>query len=231
MSDPILPKEKLTAYQRWELTALSGRDARSRGAHAGAQEPITLPTAGEIEEMHRSAHAEGLAEGRARATAVAAKLEAVLSAVTREVQSWETQIAEDIVSLAVEIARQVVRESLAVRRELIVPVVRDAMQQLPLFNAPARLGLHPADVEVVREAIGDQLSQLGWKIVEDERLEPGGCRIESAASQIDATNATRWERVVAALGHDRAWLDRRPPVRKSTELKTEPRTEPKENAA
>ena len=227
MSDPILPKEKLTAYQRWELTALSGRDVRSQSTHAEVQGLVTLPTAGEIEEMHKSAHAEGLAEGRARAAAVAGQLEAVLGAVTREIRNWEAQIAEDIVSLAVEIARQVVRESLAVRRELIVPVVRDAMQQLPLFNAPARLVLHPADVELVREAIGDQLSQLGWKIVEEERMERGGCRIESAASQIDATNATRWERIVAALGRDRAWVDRRPAVRKAPELKTEP----KEDAA
>jgi|SRR5882672_1519498 len=243
MSDPIMPKEKLTAYQRWELTALSGRDARSRSTRAAGDEPITLPTAREIEEMHQAAHNEGFAEGRARATALAAQLEAVLGSVTSEVQKWETQIAEDIVSLAVEIARHVVRESLAVRKELIVPVVRDAMQQMPLFNAPVRLGLHPADVELVREEIGDQLSQLGWKIVEDERVEPGGCRIESAASQIDATNATRWERITAALGRDRAWLDRRPSLRKApeprietraeakVEAKTEPKVEPKEDAA
>src|SRR5262245_3554225 len=173
MSDPILPKEKLTAYQRWELTALSGREARGRSPLSGAQEPITLPTAEEIEQMHQAAHAEGLAEGRARAASIAAQLQAVLGSVTAEIQKWETQIAEDIVSLAVEIARQVARESLAVRRELIVPVVRDAMQQMPLFNTPVRLGLHPADVEIVREEIGDQLSQLGWKIVEDERVEPG----------------------------------------------------------
>ena len=211
MSNPILSKEKLTAYQRWELTALSGQGEAPRAPvrrRRSAPAPVPLPTAADVERIHQAAHAEGLAEGRDRAAAIVAEMGALLASVTREVRTWEEKIADDIVSLALEIAHQVVRESLVVRREAIVAVVRDAMQQMPLFKTSARLMLHPSDVELVRDALGDQLTQLGWRMIEDESIERGGCRIESEATHVDATNATRWERAVAALGRDRTWLER-----------------------
>jgi flagellar assembly protein FliH len=202
MSSPVLPAEKLTAYQRWELTALGGQRA---GAH------VTLPTAAEIERLHQSAHAEGLAaglaEGRAQAAERIARLDALVSSMTRELRAAESQVAEDLLSLALELARLMVRETLAVRRELIVPLVREAMQQMALFGAPSRLALHPADAALVRQDVGEQLDQLGCRLVEDGQIERGGCRIEGPATHVDATLATRWDRIVAALGRDRAWLE------------------------
>jgi flagellar assembly protein FliH len=37
-------------------------------------------------------------------------------------------------------------------------------------------------------------------------MERGGCRIETASNQIDATIGTRWDRITAALGKDTDWL-------------------------
>lgn len=212
MSEGALPKQRQSAYQRWELAALGefkpgAQATRKPGGYRGP-----LPTVAEIDQMHRSAHDEGyaagLAAGSEAARAVAANLENLLAGATREMRGWETRIAEDLVALAVEIAHQVVREALGVRRDLIVAVVREAIGQLPLFNAPARLAVNPADAELVRESLGEQLTQLGWKVLEDETLERGGCRIEGGAGHVDATIAIRWERVVASLGSARPWLER-----------------------
>ena len=47
-----------------------------------------------------------------------------------------------------------------------------------------------------------------WRlVVEDHRIEPGGCRISSPNCEIDATLATRWKRVIAGLGRDASWID------------------------
>jgi flagellar assembly protein FliH len=213
MSEPIVPKGQQTAYQRWELTSLAGSGAPARGPRA--QNP-PLPTAADIERVHQAAYAEGLAEGRESAAAIAAALGALLTSVKVEISAWEEQIAEDIVSLAVDIAHQVVRETPVVRRDAIVPVVREAIQEMPLFSAGARLVLHPSDAELVRQQLGDQLNQLGWRVVEDGLIERGGCRIASTTTHVDATNATRWERVVAALGRNRPWLERGP-ARRATD--------------
>ena len=209
MSNPVLPKEKLADCHRWEIAQLPGQGGRAQDAPAPEGPRLLLPTAADVERVHQAAHAEGLAEGRERSAAIAAALSALLASATREIRSWEEKIADDIVSLALAIANQVVRESLVVQREAIVAVVRDAMRQMPLVvNDSARLVLHPSDVEIVREGLGDQLTHLGWRLIEDEKMERGGCRIESAETHVDATNTTRWERAIAALGRDRTWLER-----------------------
>jgi len=207
MSRSAPPAEKLTAWQRWELAALGGSRARGR-------EGLALPTAGEIERLHQSAHAEGLAtglaEGRARAAERVAQLDALAASFAREIRACEAKIADDLLTLALELARQMVRETLAVRRDLIVPLVREALHQMPMFSTGARLVLNPADAELVRAGLGDSLNQLGSRIVEDKSIERGGCRIESTATHVDATLATRWERILAALGRERSWIERAP---------------------
>ncbi|MGH8429807.1 MAG: FliH/SctL family protein, partial [Solimonas sp.] len=49
-------------------------------------------------------------------------------------------------------------------------------------------------------------SQSGWCVVEDAQMERGGCRVETATNQIDASVATRWQRIAAALGKESDWL-------------------------
>lgn len=212
MSDALVPKEQQSAYQRWEMAALSEARSSASGPRRTGTYRGPLPTAAEIERVHQAAHDEGraagLAEGRQAGRAASAQLQQLLAAANREMRGWDARIAGELVDLAVEIAQQVVREALSVKRELIVPVVRDAIAQLPLLSVPARLAVHPADAELVREELGEQLSQLGWKVIEEETVERGGCRVEGGATRIDATVAVRWERVLATLGRDRSWLER-----------------------
>jgi hypothetical protein len=37
-------------------------------------------------------------------------------------------------------------------------------------------------------------------------MDRGGCRVETASNQIDATTSTRWQRIAASLGKDSDWL-------------------------
>jgi flagellar assembly protein FliH len=69
-----------------------------------------------------------------------------------------------------------------------------------------RLILHPDDATLVREQLGDQLSQSDWKIHEDAQIKRGGCRIEANGSEIDASMETRWQRIVATIGLEDGWL-------------------------
>jgi flagellar assembly protein FliH len=94
-----------------------------------------------------------------------------------------------------------------VRPEFVLPVVQEAIRALPHFSQHARLVLNPEDGALVRAHLGDQLAQSGWQLVEDARMQRGGCRIETAHGQIDASLASRWHRVLAALGQDSRWLE------------------------
>jgi flagellar assembly protein FliH len=94
-----------------------------------------------------------------------------------------------------------------VKPELILPIVRDAIDVLPSVQQPAMLMLNPDDAAVVRAAIGDDLAKEGWRIAEDPDIERGGCRLDTASNQVDAQVESRWARLTQALGKNVEWLD------------------------
>ena len=209
MSKPVIPKEQLTAYQRWEMESLD----------ESSKEPeIALPTAEEIEQIHRNAHQEGYNAGQARgyqegfnqgiaaATEKANQIQVVLSNLNQEMQRMDQEVADDMLSLSLAIAKQVLLQLLEVKPEILLSVIREAIADLPPFNQHANLVLNPLDTALVKEHMGEQLGHTGWKIIEDERVARGGCRLETSASQMDVSLSKRWERVVSAIAQNSAWL-------------------------
>jgi flagellar assembly protein FliH len=208
MSD-MAAKGRLTAYQRWELPTfdLVQEDV-------GAIPVATLPTAAEVEQIHQQAHEEGYAAGAQSARAEeqvardeAQRLAGIIAALDIELQQVDQQVAQNLLNLSMELAKQMLLQALKVKPELLLSVVNEAISELPHFSQHAHLILHPSDAELVRGKMGEQLDHAGWKIFEDAQMERGGCRVETAHSQIDASLATRWKRVVSSIGQDNSWLE------------------------
>ena len=218
MSDAATNKERLTAYQRWELPAFDMEAGEAEMKMADA-----IPTAEQIEKIklqaheegyktgyaegHAEGHAEGYAEGAQKSHSEAQHLAEAVSALEKELQQIDQQITQNLLNLALDIARQVLQQTIRTKPDMLLDVVRKAISNLPHFNQHAHLILHPADAELVRTSMGEQLAHTGWKILEDAQMERGGCRVETAHSQIDATLATRWKRVVSSIGLDSTWLE------------------------
>lgn len=229
----FIPKEKLTAYQRWELAAFDEAEEKKTGAPADTTpeppppaDPVpeppmeppapmpALPTVEEIERIHTEAHESGYAagyeEGAARARSEAETIGGLLENLHTSLQGLEQSIAEQLLALSVEIAGQILRQSLRIKPELILPVVREAVSALPPHQGHPILLVHPDDATLIRTHLGEQLAHNSWRIIEDTTLTAGGCRVELASSEVDATLETRWRRVVEALGSSREWLDMPP---------------------
>jgi len=100
----------------------------------------------------------------------------------------------------------VLRQSLRVQPELLLPVVREAVTVLHPHHGQPLLFVHPDDAALVRSQLGDQLAHSNWRIVEDKALSAGGCRVELGASEVDATLETRWRRVTESIGASQEWL-------------------------
>lgn len=200
MSDAL--KSNLTAYQRWELPSFDSPHARVDSVHASR-----LPTAAEFEQMQQQARDEGYQAGYAEGAQTAQRMAELLNALDKELQQVDQQITQSLLDLALEVARQIVQHALKVKPELLLEVVRQAIGELPHFSQHAHLVLHPADAELVRGSMGEQLAHTGWKIFEDAQMARGGCRLETAHSQINATLATRWKRIVSSIGQEDSWLE------------------------
>jgi flagellar assembly protein FliH len=155
---------------------------------------------------HASGHEDGLAMGRAEAAAELAHLQGIAAAFGDAVTQADEAIAADVLELALHLAKNMVRTAFDVRPELILPVVREAVDYLPSLQQPALLILHPEDALIVRGSIGHELEKSGWRLVEDGNVARGGCRIDTASNQIDAQIASRWQRLSHALGRNVEWL-------------------------
>lgn len=209
------------AYQRWTPTAFDAEDTvepASTAETAPAADkaapttpeppPIKLPTAQDIEAMFEQARAEGMeagrAEGLAAARAEAARLASLVSTMDAALDSVDDAVAEEIIALAIAVARRMVGQSLIDAPANIVDTVKEALQQMP--QNEVRLHLHPEDAALVREHLATPLEQGHHRIVEDPAIQRGGCRAEATGSEIDATLETRWRRILEGMGRtDSAW--------------------------
>ena len=218
MSSKIL-EGKLSAWERWELSNFD------KPAGADQQDPdaapaITLAQAEEIERLfqqarqagHAEGHAAGYSSGYGEGQVVARKEGARLVDLTAKLDTamnqFDQKVAKDLLDLALDVARQIIRQALAVKPELLLEVVRETLAQMP--HVHVTIQLHPEDASLVRSYLGDQLSHAGHRIHEDRRLARGDCMLESGGSLLDATLATRWRRTVENLGSDAGWLPAAP---------------------
>jgi len=216
-----VPKEQQSAYQRWEMASFGDdrpgafqNDRRTPAANAASVAQLAEQIAAARESARLEGYAAGLAqgreigldEGRAQAAQEKIHLRQIAETFGFEVAQANEAIAQDMLDLALDLAKAMLKTALDVRPERIMPIVGEAIRYLPTLQQPALLFLHPADALLVRQQMGDELAKAGWRIAEDVQLERGGCRVETASNQIDATASTRWQRLAAALGKESDWL-------------------------
>lgn len=185
-------------YQPWQFASFN------------APRAISPPTAADVERVQQQAREEGYAagyrEGRAVAESEAQRLRAVIDGVQGDLAALDQTVADELLGLALQIARRVVGEALRLKPELVLPVVRDAVRCLPEFEQPVRVVLNPSDAALVTAHCAGEIDAGGWQIVSDATIARGGCRLKSATTAIDATLPSRWESVLAALGQNDEWL-------------------------
>jgi len=227
---------EMTSFGDERPSARAQREAAEAAATAAArayepppppQPAIQLPTAEELEairaaareegyaegldagqaEGHAAGYEEGLALGRVEAADELEHLRQLATTFGDAVTQADETISNDVLELALHLARGMVRTAFDVKPDLIIPVVREAIDYLPNLQQPALLMLHPEDALIVKSGIGHELDKSGWRIVEDESIARGGCKVDTASNQIDAQIGARWQRLTHALGKNLDWLE------------------------
>ncbi|MBA2928380.1 flagellar assembly protein FliH [Pseudomonas sivasensis] len=173
-------------------------------------QPLTLE---ELESIRQEAYNEGFAAGekdgfrsttlKVRQEAEAAlnvklaSLERLMGVLFDPIAEQDAQIEKSMVGLVEHIARQVIQRELVLDSSHIESVMREALKLLPLGVGNVRLYINPQDFEQVK-ALRERHEET-WRIVEDAALQPGGCRVETEHSRIDATVETRISQIMAKL--------------------------------
>jgi len=240
-SEPLIPPSP-TAKELPETASLPVREEAAPPAPL-----LHLPTVEEIEQIHeearrngfeeglaegrgqghsegreagfREGHKAGFSEGKAAAESEAHQLHSLVTQFEQALAKFDADIAEDLVSLAVELARKIIQHTLAVEPEAVVSAVRAVLQILP--QSRAQIHLNPDDIALAKSHLGEVLDQAEHVLVENESVSRGGCQIETPGAQIDATVETRWRRTIESLGREFAqWVpasDRRTKTRRASD--------------
>lgn len=208
------PKEQLTAYQRWEMASFDGQDSSERQKREQVQADEQARAVSQIlnqvrqeayEEGLKQGYADGLRQAFAEAEQERSQLITLAGTFQQALAMQDVQVAESVLSLALDLAKAMMKSKLQADPQAVIPVVLDAMQYLPQVKQPARLVVHPEDAKILRHQLGDMLKEQGWQLMEDSQIERGGCLVETAENQIDASNEMRWKRLVQGLSRYDDW--------------------------
>ncbi|MFZ6644655.1 flagellar assembly protein FliH [Undibacterium sp. TJN25] len=223
MSDSTIPKGQMSAFQRWEMASFGDErpsqvaertlavataaktqheeihkareQARKEGYAAGYKEAYTQG----LQQGQEDGHREGLASGTELINAELETVRGIAHQFAEQVASVNALVAQDVFKLALDLSEAMLRTSLELDPELILPVVREAVESLPSVQRPAQLILHPDDADIIRNRMADELDKDGWRIVTDSHMERGGCKLETAQNLVDASFSTRWHRLSDAM--------------------------------
>lgn len=208
MSEPprisrLIRKQDLENILPWDAPNVLG----SQAAAARRERQPEMLTAHQIEQIQQQAHKEGFERGRREGhedglgemRQRGARLEALLEMLARPLVQLDEQVEHELVQLAIAIGQQLVRRELKTSPGEIVAVVRDCIALLPVAARGVRLYLHPQDAALVREALAPSGGERAWSVVEDPVITPGGCRVITDTSRIDATVESRLTAVIADL--------------------------------
>jgi flagellar assembly protein FliH len=218
MSSTVIPKEQLSAYQRWEMASF-GDERPSVMQQKAATAASAKQTAEQIaqleEEARKKGYAAGFEQGRVAGLEAGRKdaarelqqLRQIAGSFGGEVARASETVSDDLLTLALDLSKAMLKTALSVRPELMLPIVSEAIRYLPSLQHPALLVLNPADAALVRQHMADELDKAGWRVTEDVQMARGGCRIETASNQIDASAPVRWQRIAEALGKQSEWLE------------------------
>lgn len=138
------------------------------------------------------------------------RLSEIVHQAQNGIQGLQQQVAPDLLQLACDIARQVVRQELRTNPQALMPVLREALDMLGAETKPATVRLHPQDWQVLEPHIRAAMPNPKVEWLQDASVPLGGCLVESQGAQVDGSLEKRWQRAVAALGLVSTWYEGAP---------------------
>lgn len=222
----FIPREEVQEVSPWEFQSMDGKPSRSAGKAPVAPEPEApapvpeLP-APDLDLVKQQAFDEGFEQGRLagvkatrdaldaplRRTAedAARRLSLLLQNAGAELQRADEHLAEQMLQLACDLARQVVRRELEQPQDVLKAVIHEALSQTVDDHLQRTVRLNPMDLALMQNHLGELVAGGKVRFVAQDGLAAGGCVVETPACTVDASIEKRWARAVANLGLKSDW--------------------------
>ena len=152
----------------------------------------------QIPHLVQQARQAGIKEGEAAAAEKAARqIEAFAARTTQAIadlaaerRMMRQRLEEDLVHLAVAVARRVLHRELSVDPEALGGIVRAVLDRMDAREIH-RLRVHPADAPFVERHIGEWQTPVQLRLEKDPTLERGAIVFDTARGSVDSSVETQ----------------------------------------
>ena len=154
---------------------------------------------------------DGLKKGRQSVQPAIDTLETLLEDLQLVRKKTLHDLEAEIIALTMGVARKIVGQELAVRPELVVSIIKNALSQIEAAGE-IRIKLNPDDLELLNHTPANLEAELSDSAAvsfeSDPAIASGGCIIETDAGNIDARLETQFQAIdesfQAAMSKDRS---------------------------
>jgi flagellar assembly protein FliH len=177
-------------------------DARRRGDERGYGEAYQRGLTEGREAGRQEAFEAASREFTQQQASLIESCKAAMSAIDRDRDMWLTAARQDLIELAVAIARRVACHVGREHREVVLANLEEAVR-LVGARTDVTIAVNPLDAEAARafaKSLIDMREQ--WqkiRVVDEPEISPGGCRVQWGSGSIDATLETQLDRIEAEL--------------------------------
>jgi len=230
LKDPLAPIRAPDArpFSPWALPQFCVPEAVVIASEAAPEETPPAPVIDkqELQALRDKAYQDGFAQGEREGFAAGEQkakeqakqaleerlnsLQTLMQALFEPIAEQDQQIESALLDLLQPLVKAVIRRELQLNSSQILPLLREALSLLPMGADKLHLWVSQQDFETVK-GFRDHHNEH-WRICEDPDLLPGGFRLETDNSRIDASIESRLEQAFAQLAEQQREQRLHPPA-------------------
>lgn len=179
--------------------------AESEALVAAAQHEAQSIRAAAEKEGYQAGYQEGLSRGLEGAKHARTQAVKVLKEARKLKNKIVLESEQEIVRLALHMAEKIIRKSVELDPAIVVSIAQEALRRL-CENQDYIIFAHPSDAELIREKKDELMANLDHRatlrILPDESIEKGGCRVVTEDGELVATINSQLQELKRLLAGD-----------------------------
>jgi flagellar assembly protein FliH len=136
--------------------------------------------------------AQGLQEAQQQQQLLTDHWQLLVADFQQTLDALDSVIASRLMQMALTAAKQVLGQAPICDGSALLHQIQQLIQLEPMFKGKPQLRVNPADFERVEHQLGVTLSLHGWRLLADNQIHSGGCKVSAEDGDMDASLATRW---------------------------------------
>ncbi|EMB48563.1 flagellar assembly protein H [Vibrio mimicus] len=180
---------ELTEEEIALIRSAAQQEGFEQGLAEGYQQGLEQGKAEGLQAGHQEGHAqgyqEGVAEGQALIQEHVQTFMALANQFAQPLDLLNAQVEKQLVDMVLALTKEVVHVEVQTNPQVILDTVKASVESLPIAGHAITLKLNPEDVEIIRQAYGEQeIETRNWTLLSEPALSRGDVQIEAGESSV-----------------------------------------------